>query len=297
MVLLENMYYEDAMDMIELEQYPGNIALSSTKKNPLSVNIANESGTYYMASSDLEQYMEAAHEIDAVKALNTIAEANKITTENMVIVVDESCDFVVETLEEAGIVLEKAAEADSMGLKQAMKWYGKVISKSKKVGADTTKQMIQDRIDVLNDCIKSMERAKRDAQNGKVGGRIKYALKSIIPFNGLFRLIKKQDAYAGIGVLKTGLNTAINIINFNKGVKAGTHMTNAMLNGDQDEAEKANKILQTSKGEKIAGKVARAASATDIGVRLATYTKMLDAQIARTKEAVEFLQGKLKEMK
>ena len=31
MILLEN-YLEDTMDAVELEQYPGNVALSSTKK-------------------------------------------------------------------------------------------------------------------------------------------------------------------------------------------------------------------------------------------------------------------------
>lgn len=293
MVLLENMYYEDAMDMIELEQYPGNVALSSTKKNPLSVNIANESGTYYMASSDLEQYMEASHEIDAVKALNSIAAANKITTENMVIVVDEACEFVINTLDEAGIVLERAAEADSMGLKQAMKWYGKVISKSKRIGSNATKEMIKERIDVLNDCIKSMEKAKHDAETGKIGGRVKYALKSIIPFNALFRLVKKQDVYAGVGVLKTGLNTIINIIDFGKGVAIGAKHPYDMNGAMKDAIATAS---NKSAPEKALGKASKMAGLGDIGVRLVTYTKMLDMQIERTKEAVAFLQGKLKEM-
>ena len=298
MVLLENMYYEDAMDMIELEQYPGNVALSSTKKNPLSVNIANESGTYYMASSDLEQYMEASHEIDAVKALNSIAAANKITTENMVIVVDEACEFVIDTLDEAGIVLEKAAEADSMGLKQAMKWYSKVVSKSKTIGSNATKDMIKERIDVLNDCIKSMEKAKKEAKNGKLGGRVKYALKSIIPFNALFRLVKKQDTYAGVGVLKTGLNTVLNIISFNTGRKIVKSMEDILNTGNP--AGAVNAYASASKAAPVIGALSTASSAAtlgDIGIRLATYEKMLDAQIERTKEAVAFLQDKLKEMK
>lgn len=32
MILLENMYYEDAAEAIELERYRGNVALSNTKK-------------------------------------------------------------------------------------------------------------------------------------------------------------------------------------------------------------------------------------------------------------------------
>ena len=111
MILLEN-YLEDTMDAVELEQYPGNMALSAMKKNPLSVNIANESGTYYMASSDLEQYMEASHEIDAKKAIDAVAEAHKISTDNIVVVVDEACEFVLETLSESGVMLEKLQRLD-----------------------------------------------------------------------------------------------------------------------------------------------------------------------------------------
>ena len=35
----------------------------------------------------------------------------------------------------------------------------------------------------------------------------------------------------------------------------------------------------------------------DVVMRFATYTKMLDSQIGKTKEAIEFLEEKLKEKK
>lgn len=297
MILLEN-YLEDTMDAVELEQYPGNMALSAMKKNPLSVVIAHENDRYFIASSDIETYMEAVHEIDVVNALNTIAEANKIYINKISVVVDEACDFVLEGLYESNIVLEKAAEADSMGLKQAMKWYGKVISKSTKVGDDTTREMIQERISVLKNCVDSMEKAKDDAQKGITKGRVKYALKGIIPFNSLFRLIKKQDVYAGIGLFKlVPLIISLTVVEKMIDREYESEEKTKVTDFDED-LNRTRKIARLYRfRNKLEDKGFPSVMGADVVMRFATYTKMLDSQIGKTKEAIEFLEEKLKEKK
>lgn len=297
MILLEN-YLEDTMDAVELEQYPGNMALSAMKKNPLSVVIAHENDRYFIASSDIETYMEAVHEIDVVNALNTIAEANKIDINKISVVVDEACDFVLEGLYESNIVLEKAAEADSMGLKQAMKWYGKVISKSTKVGDDTTREMIQERISVLKNCVDSMEKAKDDAQKGITKGRVKYALKGIIPFNSLFRLIKKQDVYAGIGLFKlVPLIISLTVVEKMIDREYESEEKTKVTDFDED-LNRTHKIARLYRfRNKLENKGFPSIMGADVVMRFATYTKMLDSQIGKTKEAIEFLEEKLKEKK
>ena len=296
MILLEN-YLEDTMDAVELEQYPGNMALSAMKKNPLSVVIAHENDRYFIASSDIETYMEAVHEIDVVNALNTIAEANKIDINKISVVVDEACDFVLEGLYESNIVLEKAAEAGSMGLKQAMKWYGKVISKSTKVGDDTTREMIQERISVLKNCVDSMEKAKDDAQKGITKGRVKYALKGIIPFNSLFRLIKKQDVYAGIGLFKlVPLIISLTVVEKMIDREYESEEKTKVTDFDED-LNRTHKIARLYRfRNKLEDKGFPSIMGADVVMRFATYTKMLDSQIGKTKEAIEFLEEKLKEI-
>lgn len=297
MILLEN-YLEDTMDAVELEQYPGNVALSAIKRNPLSVVIAHENDRYFIASSDIETYMEAVHEIDVVNALNTIAEANKIDINKISVVVDEACDFVLEGLYESNIVLEKAAEADSMGLKQTMKWYGKVISKSTKVGDDTTREMIQERISVLKNCVDSMEKAKDDAQKGITKGRVKYALKGIIPFNSLFRLIKKQDVYAGIGLFKlVPLIISLTVVEKMIDREYESEEKTKVTDFDED-LNRTRKIARLYRfRNKLEDKGFPSIMGADVVMRFATYTKMLDSQIGKTKEAIEFLEEKLKEKK
>lgn len=294
MILLEN-YLEDTMDAVELEQYPGNVALSAIKRNPSSVILANECGKYYVAASDVETYMEASHQIDAAKALSTIAEANGLNIADITVVVDEACEFVIETLSEAGIMLEKAAEADSMGLKQAMKWYSKFVEKSKKVDKETSKQMIQERIDVLENCIKTMEAAKKDAVAGvNKSGQIKYALKSLIPFNSIFRVIKKQDAYAAMGHFK---DMAMVFRIWLHSAPDAYHILSR--NAKSNFAKKAygfGEEITSKLDTNMSGHLTAGLAGTAFGIRLATYDKMLDGQIARTKKAVEFLKEKLKEI-
>ena len=259
--------------------------------------IAHENDRYFIASSDIETYMEAVHEIDVVNALNTIAEANKIDINKISVVVDEACDFVLEGLYESNIVLEKAAEADSMGLKQAMKWYGKVISKSTKVGDDTTREMIQERISVLKNCVDSMEKAKDDAQKGITKGRVKYALKGIIPFNSLFRLIKKQDVYAGIGLFKlVPLIISLTVVEKMIDREYESEEKTKVTDFDED-LNRTRKIARLYRfRNKLEDKGFPSIMGADVVMRFATYTKMLDSQIGKTKEAIEFLKEKLKEI-
>lgn len=213
------------------------------KKNPLSVSIAHENDTYYLASSELEQYMEVTHMIDAASALKQIAEANKVPMGSMVVVVDEASEFVLETLSEAGIVTERAVEADSTNLQRTMRWYKKFLKKSMYVDKDTKVKEVRERISVLEKCVEQMKRARTRASNGELSDRVIYALKDFIPFNNIYRLIKLQDVYAGIGIL-----------------------TNLVVAG------------------------------SSLAVRGIAYTKMLDDQIKKTQEAIDYLKEKEKEL-
>lgn len=277
------------------------------KKNDLSVCIAKEGDTHYIAASELEQYMEAAHLIDVSAAINNIAKANNITVESVTVVLDEANVFTVESLDEAGIMTERAAEADSMSLKQAMKWYTKFVRRSRSMGKDASKAQLQERITVLKDCVQKMEAAKRAAMNGKKSDRIKYALKSLIPFNNIFRLIKKQDVYAGIGVLQTAITTGLNLLIFKDSIpRPSNHLEDyeddwGEFEDDDDWDEFDDDVnhemakLPTKKQYKQSAGVIGANLASGVVMRYTAYIKMLDQQIKRTNEAIEFLEKMAKE--
>ena len=233
---------------------PGLKTITESKKNPNSVNIfVSEDRKYYLSTSDIEKYMEASGIIDVEEAVENIAECNNISPYSIIASYDECSEFVLSSLIESSIVLEASAEDAAMSLRQVNKWYSKVISKSKT--KTESKEEVKERITVLKSCVKEMEKQKNDVLRD--GGIIKYVLKDIIPFNGLYRLIKRQDAYAGIGLLG---NIARNF------------------------------IVNATKSATIAK------FPVSMVIRAATYKKMLDSNIKKTNEAIEFLENKLKEM-
>ena len=96
------------------------------------------------------------------------------------------------------VILEKSVEDDAITSKaQVTKFYNKVLARSKSKAE--SKEEIKERIKVLKECVSHME-YQRDHVTDE-GGIVKYILKDFIPFNRLYRLIKKQDTYAGLAIL------------------------------------------------------------------------------------------------
>lgn len=233
---------------------PGLKIISENKKNPDSVNLfVSEGNKYYLSTSDIEKYMEASSIIDVEEAVENIAECNNVSPYSIIVSYDECSEFVLSSLIESSIVLEASAEDAAMSLSQANKWYNKVIQKSKT--KTESKEEVKERIIVLKSCVKEMEKQKNDVLRN--GGIIKYVLKDIIPFNSLYRLIKRQDAYAGIGIL--------------------ANMAQSF-------------IVNATKSATIAS------CPVSMVIRAASYEQMLDSNIKKTNEAIEFLENKLKEM-
>ena len=136
--------------------------------------------------------------MDVEEAVRNIAEANNIGKYDIIAVYDECNEFVYESLKDSSITLEASVEDDAMSLKKAQKWYNTFISASKSKAEN--KQEIKERIDVLKNCVSKMESQLKNEGVDPMG-RIKYALKDFIPFNNIYRLIKRQDIYAGLSML------------------------------------------------------------------------------------------------
>lgn len=288
MIILEsngtNSLVEDAVSI-----HKGQLALSESKANPLSVLIAANEGQYYATSSDLEAYMEASHTVDPVYAIQTIAEANGIEQDDISIVVDEATAFTVHELHEAGFLLERAAEADATTLNKVQKWYMRFVSKSKDNA--TNAAAIKARLTVLKQCKANMEKALAASKSGEKKGKLLYALKNFIPFNAIFRLIKNDDVYAGIGLLSgMVVGTVLNVIfGVNKNAKAAM---GSLMQGDVGGA--TDSYVKELKGAQASSTINTAHLLT---LRVATYEKMLERMIKNTSEAIDFLEEKLKEIK
>lgn len=173
-----------------------------------SVPVFEQDSKYYIATSDLENYMEAGMLTDVDEAVSNIAESNCIDKYDIVVAFDECSFLLEEALEESSqIVYEKSVEDDAVSLSQIMKWYSKFITTSKSKAEN--KKEIEERIKVLKECVKSMQAA---LGSGNHGERIKYSLKSLIPLNWIYRLIKRQDSYAGLGWLADLLLPGVSLV-------------------------------------------------------------------------------------
>lgn len=133
-----------------------------------------------------------------------------------------------------------------------------------------------------------MERCKHTGE-----GRVKYALKALIPFNDLWRLIRRRDAYAGItGLSRTGIQIVVSQIIASTAQK---QMSDGLAKGTIDGL---NKVFGAAKGATTASAAASVILKTgEVGIRAATYNKILDKKIKETNEAIDFLKKKLKEYK
>lgn len=236
--------------------------ISQAMSMPDNVRVyTTEDGKSYIPGTDLEDYMFESGIFDIGEALDRIVEVNPgIYRENIIIANNGiQTDIVKEALQESiqeNVILEKSVEDDAMNLKQAQKYYDECIKACKKK-ADSKKQ-IENRIKVLEKCVKDMEEQKKKPI--KDGGMTKYQLKAIIPLNGLYRLIKDGDITAG-------LSNIASIVGF----VAGFTLRIPALSGV---------------GGYTAGMI-----------RAQGYKKMLDDNIKKTEEAIAYLKGELKKMK
>lgn len=209
--------------------------------NPKFVPVAEADGRFFVAASDIERLVESGNIVSIDEAISKIINTNHgdgMTNENTVICMDGSSCYI-QDFAESGMMLEASAEDDATNLKKTAKWYNKFISKSK--GGTPDKKEVQERINVLKECLRKMESALKNPDDKNM--KVKYAAKDLIPFNSVYRLIKRQDGYAGLGWI-------------------------------------ADMILP----------------GLGIGVRYLTYEKMIEKCIGETKDAIDYLERKLKDM-
>ena len=219
--------------------------------NPSTVRVASRSGEYYIEDTDLENYMMASNTIGVSEAVDAIAEANNILSSDITVIVSENSDLLSELNSEMIAVQEKSSYSDATTPGAVMKWYRKFLASMK--GGKATPEVLDDKIKILEVCVSNMERElkKTGVEKYASGDRIKYALKAIIPFNGLARLIKHRDAFAPGSTVSAFLVSIV-----------------------------TRKIMMP----------------VALGLRYGTYTEMLKKQIELTKDAIEFLKDKKKEL-
>ena len=210
-----------------------------------------EGGNYYIEDTDLENYMIASSTIEVSEAVDAIAEANNMLSSDITVIVSENSDLLSELNSEMITVQEKSSYSDAMTPGAAMKWYRKFLASMK--GGKATPEVLDDKIKILEVCVSNMERElkKTGVEKYASGDRVKYALKAIIPFNDLARLIKNKDIFA----------PSSSIAGFLFGLVTG-----------------------------------KAGSGLTLAVRYGTYEHMLKKQIELTKDAIEFLKDKKKEI-
>lgn len=228
--------------------------ISITKGNIVNIPLVESSdiaGKYYIDSRDVMLAMENTFSADPVLTLDSIAEHNNVPVSNIIVLMRESDSFMESYFRDSKIMMEASPEDNAMSINQAMAWYKKVLKRSKGAG---TKEELKERISVLKACVEDMEKALRTLkrEGGATYGNKKqtvYMLKALIPFNSIYRLIRRQDIYAGIGMLVGGL-------------------TNVLLPG--------------------------LGMAANVTVRMTQYRNMIQDNIDKTKDAIEYLERQLK---
>ena len=150
-------------------------------------------------------------------------------------------------------IQERSSYTDASNLKKIKSWYNKFLKQMKRGNFDKTE--IDNKIRVLEQAIKDMEKSIEDYDRWRSGqsfassDQMKYAYKTYIPFNGIYRWIKNNDKYAGLSDL----------------VKLFPIPAVSLTVGGY--------------------------------IRLVGYKNMLQTQIEQTKEAIEYLKAKKKELK
>lgn len=202
-------------------------------------------------------------------------------------IIDEIYDISEEELLEVGISLE-AAESGASNLQEAIKWYSTFLKESRK--HPKTKADLIARINVLKECKASMEKALNDAKNGKKSGKMVYALKALLPFNSIIRLAKLQDEFVLTPkIAMPFLNVVFGIIFAAKNFDVKNNIEDGKITLKFNGA----KVIKTMSQSKIASFFA--SKGVNAVVRYNRYEQMLLTQIDRTEDAIEFLEGKLKD--
>ncbi len=177
--------------------------ISGSKKNADWVRVYSENGKYYISGKELVEYMEAAEIFNFEEAVRNVEEANNVY--DCVLNLDGFDESAIDAIrEETTIVCEASPEDNATTLKKTMRWYKKFVKLSKSKAE--SKKELQDRIDVLKRCVKSMKEAKKTRR-----GQVQYIMKTLIPFNSIYRLIKYQDIYAPLASLWNYISFAIKI--------------------------------------------------------------------------------------
>ena len=167
---------------------------------------------------------------------------------------EDSEDYMNESFGHPKYIEEKAVEADATDVEKTIKWYKKFVSDSRSK-ADNIKE-VENRIKVLKESRDRMQRIV-DNESSKSKARLYYTLKTLIPFNAIWRLIKLQDVYA---IKSYGLGIA---------GRVGGSLIGLPVIGD----------------------------ALEMYFRYDNYENMIRSCIKDTDESINYLEDKLKELK
>ena len=163
------------------------------KSDPNNIDIACDNSTYYIESDDLWDFMKYSAIDNVTEAVQQISEYYNIDESDICVIVSENSIIKSDLMNSNITIQEKSTYSDAMTPGAAKAWYRKFIHKMK--SGTTTKADIDERIKLLEQCVKKMESARYD---GDGGDHVKYVLKSLIPFNGIVRYFKNRDVYAGL---------------------------------------------------------------------------------------------------
>ena len=231
---------------------PSNPVLDA-KADISNIVISKRDGNYFIEAEDLYDHMKASGTYSVREALNNIIEFyddHDIDATNIIVITDES-NKLYQDLEEAGVIIqEKSTYSDASSIQKESRWYNKFIANMKKDPA--TKRDLEDRIDLLEKCVRQMERARK---YGDTGDHVKYVFKALIPFNAIVRFLKDRDNMAGAAWaagLLTNLLAAIAKVPGPGGIvhmviRAATY--NKMLDGYIKSTKEAIEFLKSKRKE------------------------------------------------
>lgn len=233
--------------------------ISKAKSNVDWVRVYKENDNYYISGKELLEYMDMSNISDFDEAVSNIEEANYI--HGIIVNLDE-CDEYTSRLieEEANIICEKSIEDNATTVKKQIKWYKDFVKRSK--GKADSKKELEERIKVLKECLKQLKKDYNDPKK-MVMNMFKYGFKAFIPLNGIYRLIKKHDVFAGLALIP--------------------RITLS--------------VLAPTSSMSIAGKAVTnfTKSGYEYIVRLESHKVMIEKCIDDTEEAIKYLEKKLKE--
>ena len=222
-----------------MEQRHGLFTIANCKKNPEAVPVFEDGGNYYISSADFQRFCEACGTFNVEDAFSQICEANNINESTTAIVYDGCDPYMVDMIKESSIIYEESVEDGAMSMKKAEKWYNKFIKASTNTKKDNI-ETINAKITTLKSCVKKMEYQLDHVI--EEGGIVKYVLKDFIPFNAVYRLIKRGDIYGMIGNLTNLIMPGASMV-----VRAVAYKS--MLRDQIKKTNEAIKLLEDKKEE------------------------------------------------